>query len=182
MCSPCKNRVKRATNYCIYQLILYANTELANLFYRGRCIYNRNFEMIKYIVLLVLLIFIISSTNGCSPLKGEPQIVESSLKEPVLSEPNNITTSENTKESLHNISEEPHIPQFISATSFHDKAKEILKTYVDDKGMVNYQELRRKRFELSKLLDQFDRLDPNEYKKWSPEDKEAFWINVYKVK
>jgi len=67
------------------------------------------------------------------------------------------------------------------ATYFHDKCGYILRTFVDDKGMVDYQGLREKRFELRDLLDQFSRLDPAEYKSWSGDDKLAFWINVYNL-
>jgi len=48
--------------------------------------------------------------------------------------------------------------------------------------MVNYKELGRKKPQLSQLLDEFNRLDPNEYKSWPQEDKIAFWINAYNVK
>jgi len=67
------------------------------------------------------------------------------------------------------------------ATSFHAKCAEILKEFVDDKGMVDYKGLRRKRLELSALLNQFDSLDPDEYKSWPKEDKIAFWINAYNL-
>lgn len=67
------------------------------------------------------------------------------------------------------------------ATYFHDKCGHILSTFVDDKGMVDYQGLREKRLELRELLEEFNRLSPGEYKSWSGDDKIAFWINVYNL-
>ena len=67
------------------------------------------------------------------------------------------------------------------ATSFHAQCAGILKEFVNDKGMVDYKGLRRKRLELRNLLNQFDSLDPNEYKSWPKQDQIAFWINVYNL-
>jgi hypothetical protein len=47
--------------------------------------------------------------------------------------------------------------------------------------MVDYKALRGQRFELRELLDEFDNLDPEEYKSWPKEDKIAFWINAYNL-
>ncbi|OHB75029.1 MAG: hypothetical protein A2Z25_03935 [Planctomycetes bacterium RBG_16_55_9] len=76
---------------------------------------------------------------------------------------------------------EPNKPNLTSAESFHGTCAEILKTYVNDKGMVDYAALRRRRLDLRALLRKFDTLDPNEYKSWSQEDKIALWINVYNL-
>ena len=66
--------------------------------------------------------------------------------------------------------------------SFHDKCAGILKNYVDDKGMVDYKSLKRRKPELNQLLDEFAKLDPNVYNSWSKEDKIAFWLNAYNIK
>ncbi len=78
-------------------------------------------------------------------------------------------------------SEVSHNP-VTSAVSFSDKCAGILKNYVNDKGMVDYKMLKRKKIELSRLLNKFAKLDPNEYNAWSKEDKIAFWLNVYNIK
>ncbi|MHC4325405.1 MAG: DUF547 domain-containing protein, partial [Planctomycetota bacterium] len=41
--------------------------------------------------------------------------------------------------------------------------------------------LRRKRLEQRALLEEFNKLDPDEYESWSGQDKIAFWINVYNL-
>jgi hypothetical protein len=76
---------------------------------------------------------------------------------------------------------EPSDPNFVSAMFFHNNCGVILKTFVDDKGMVDYAALRRKRLDLRALLREFDTLDPNVYTSWSKEDKIAFWINAYNL-
>jgi hypothetical protein len=65
---------------------------------------------------------------------------------------------------------------------FHDEYSDILKSCANNKGMVNYKILRRKKPELNHLLIGFAKLDPNEYNSWSKEDKIAFWLNVYNIK
>lgn len=76
---------------------------------------------------------------------------------------------------------EPSDPNLTSATLFHHKCAEFLKTFVDESGRVDYTSLRRKRLDLRALLRQFDNLDPSEYKSWPKEDKIAFWINIYNL-
>ena len=66
--------------------------------------------------------------------------------------------------------------------SFHDKCAGILENYVDDKGMVDYKTLKRKKPELNQLLDEFAKLDPDEYNSWPREDKIAFWLNAHNIK
>ncbi len=76
---------------------------------------------------------------------------------------------------------EPNDPNLSPATRFQNQCAEILKTYVDNAGMVDYAALRRKRLDLRALLRKFDNLDPNEYKSWPRNDKIAFWINAYNL-
>jgi len=77
-----------------------------------------------------------------------------------------------------NVSSAPKHP----AVPLYDKCADILKNYVDDKGMVNYRALKRKKLELNQILDEFAELAPNEYNSWSKEDKIAFWLNAYNIK
>jgi len=76
---------------------------------------------------------------------------------------------------------EPNDLKPAPATSFHNNCAEVLRTFVDDNGTVDYAALRRRRLDLRALLREFDDLDPNEYKSWSTEDRIAFWINVYNL-
>jgi hypothetical protein len=50
---------------------------------------------------------------------------------------------------------------------------------VDDRGMVDYADLKEHPAELNAFLDRIARLDPAEYDRWSDPDKIAFWINAY---
>ncbi|MGD8787242.1 MAG: DUF547 domain-containing protein, partial [Phycisphaerales bacterium] len=105
---------------------------------------------------------------------------EDKSKQPTI-EPDeaSFTTNEPIKVEPDNI--EPDEPKSNSATAFHEKCADILKNYVDEQGMVNYQTLRRKRLSLINLLNEFNNLDPNVYKSWSKEDKIAFWLNAYNI-
>ena len=66
--------------------------------------------------------------------------------------------------------------------SFHNKCAGILENYVDDNGMVDYKTLKRRKPELNQLLDEFAKLDPDEYNSWPREDKIAFWLNAHNIK
>lgn len=74
---------------------------------------------------------------------------------------------------------EPVKPALVS---FHDRCASILETCVDDKGMVDYKILKRKKTELNQLLDEFAELDLGVYNTWSRENKIAFWLNAYNIK
>ena len=113
-----------------------------------------------FITSLTVLIFI----TGCPQVAPEP--IEPPEVEPVKVEPVKV---------------EPPKPKPLPTVSFHDKCADILENYVDDKGMVDYKTLERKKQELRKLLDEFDELDPNEYNSWPKEDKIAFWLNAYNI-
>jgi hypothetical protein len=67
------------------------------------------------------------------------------------------------------------------AVSFYGKYAEVLKDFVDDKGMVDYTTLRRQRLKLKALLREFENLEPNEYGTWTKENKIAFWLNAYNI-
>lgn len=68
-----------------------------------------------------------------------------------------------------------------TATHLFDQVSEFLKKYVNKDGMVDYKALTHKKMEMVKLLEQFRKLDRNEYNSWSKDDKLAFWINGYNL-
>jgi hypothetical protein len=139
---------------------------------------------VVFTFLLVVPVFI----SGCNSV--EPKIVESVSVEPAESkpdmviletEPNEVALGGFEPNDIEPVEAELDKLQTVSATYFHDKCSDILKEFVNDYGMVDYQGLRRKRLELRALLREFDKLDPAEYEAWSREDKIAFWINVYNL-
>ena len=109
--------------------------------------------------------------RGAEPDEVVPAEPEPDEVEPASVEPKNVEPAQ----------VEPNDLRLNQAVSFHDKCAEILKNYVDDEGMVDYKTLRRKRLELKALLQEFNNLDPNEYKTWPKEDKIAFWLNAYNI-
>jgi len=119
------------------------------------------------------------SIGGCARMDSE--VVESAPSSNLALESIGTESSEQTKESVVLSAPQGGDRAPKPATYFHDKCKYIMETFVDDKGMVDYQELREKRFELRALLEEFNRLDPTEYKAWSRDDRIAFWINVYNL-
>ena len=140
--------------------------------------------------------------NEVEPTKTEPNEVEPTITEPnevepTKAEPNDVepTKTEPTKAELPKTeAPKPKLPKPEAPkpkppktkppnkVAFHNKSAHILKTFVNDKGMVNYKTLKRKRLELNQLLNEFAKLDPNEYNSWPKEDKIAFWINAYNIK
>ncbi|MFH1717021.1 MAG: DUF547 domain-containing protein [Planctomycetota bacterium] len=119
------------------------------------------------------------SVGGCARMGSEvaqPSEIGSLAPESVGAEPYGPATDDVVHAAREAGGQAPK-----PATYFHDKCEYILKNFVDDKGMVDYQGLRQKRFGLRSLLDEFKRLDPAEYKSWSGDDKTAFWINAYNL-
>jgi hypothetical protein len=55
----------------------------------------------------------------------------------------------------------------------------ILKSYVNDHGMVNYRGLQANRERLEVFISAMGRLNPKRYSQWSERRQIAFWINAY---
>ncbi len=90
------------------------------------------------------------------PAKIEPPKVEPPEVEPPKTEPPKVEPAkvEPVKVKPVKVETEPSV-------SFHDKCADILKNYVDNKGMVDYKRLKRKQGQLGALLNEFAKLDPN---------------------
>jgi hypothetical protein len=119
---------------------------------------------------------------GVTELPPEPNAVEPAVGEPEAVEPN-VAGEPNLAEP--NVAEvnlpEPNQAKPPPRVSFHDKCALILTTFVDHKGMVNYEKLKHKGPELAALLDEFAKLDRKQYNSWPKEDKIALWINAYNI-
>ena len=117
-------------------------------------------------------------TEKTEAVKPEPEKTIPSKTPSVKEEPNKPEQSEITPEPLKQKTEKPEVKKEVK---FHNKCSHILSHYVDDEGMVNYSELRRKRIELRRLADEFENLDPKDYESWPKNEKKAFWINAYNI-
>ncbi len=61
----------------------------------------------------------------------------------------------------------------------YDDYAAALKAYVDDGGMVNYEEMKLHSETLDAFLSAVQGLDSGAYAEWGEKDKIAFWINAY---
>ena len=134
-----------------------------------------------------------------TPALSEPNQIEPDKVEHVYIKPDEITPEKACPERSRRVESvepepndveparvepndvEPNDLKIKPTVSFHDKFADVLKIFVDDKGMVDYKTLRRKRLDIKALLQEFDKLDPNEYRTWPKEDKIAFWLNAYNI-
>jgi hypothetical protein len=55
----------------------------------------------------------------------------------------------------------------------------VLKTYVDDRGMVDYGNLKAHRDQLDAFAERLEKLEPASYEGWIAQQKIAFWLNAY---
>jgi len=131
--------------------------------------------MTKHLVVFITAITVLIFIAGCTQVTPEP--IEPPKVEPAKTEPNEVEIARPEPDKP-----EPPKPKPQPIVSFHDKCADILRNFVDDKGVVNYKILKRKRPELNQLLGEFAKLDSNEYSSWPKEDKIAFWINAYNIK
>ena len=120
--------------------------------------------MNKCPIIFIILLTVLFLITGCP--KPAPEPVEPPEIEPPKIEPPKV---------------EPPILETQPTVSFHDNCADILRNYVNKEGLVDYKTLKRKRFELKKLLDEFDSLNPDIYNSWPQEDKIAFWLNAYNI-
>jgi hypothetical protein len=172
--------------------------------FKGRRLFTSHFTRFVFLISLVVLIF----TIGCPPTEHgpvelprtepnevgpvvepnvvEPNVVEPNVVEPNVVEPNVVEPNVVEPNAVEpNVVEpnvvEPNEKKVVPKVSFHDKCADILGSFVNNKGMVDYRRLKRKRLELGSLLEEFAKLDPNEYDSWPKEDKIALWINAFNI-
>ena len=55
----------------------------------------------------------------------------------------------------------------------------VLKTFVNEKAMVDYRELKAQRKKLDAFAAAMGKLNSDNYDKWSEKDKITFWLNAY---
>ncbi len=128
----------------------------------------------------------IPDSNTPAPVEdvNEPTDVEA------VTEPNDTSISaavDANETAVVNVEPvEPNIPVEPNNAAEPDDAfckrfTDFFDTYVNSKGLVDYQSLRRHRLQLKKLLDEFDELDRDVYKDWAQDQQMAFWINAYNM-
>ena len=118
-------------------------------------------------------------------VQPEPNTPAAPVAEPTVqtakpAEPNTqqAVTPKPVQTETDSVKSQPTPPATNStATHLFDQVTEFLKKYVNQDGMVDYKALSHKKMEMAKLLEQFRKLDRNEYNSWSKDDKLAFWIN-----
>ena len=142
-------------------------------------------SLVVFIILMVVPVFI-SGCTSIEPKSVEPDRVERDKIIPFQAEPDDIELvsvepAESEPGSVESAEPEPNDLKPVPVVSFHNKCADILKEFVNDKGMVDYKGLRRKRLELRAVLQEFNKLGRREYESWPREDKIAFWINVYNL-
>ena len=145
----------------------------------GYRIVCRKVKMAKRLIVYVALLIILFSMSGCPSVASRPSespTVEVFDPEPAVTEPNKVISAEIKQDEI-----EPNDLKPESATPFHDKCAGILNSFVNNKGMVDYKELRREGVKLRAILEEFNNLDPNEYQSWPKEERIAFWINAYNL-
>lgn len=137
--------------------------------------------MTRCFVILLTWLAVPALVCGCSAGRAAPVQAEPNAAEPIGAEPNAPKPNETEPAARETAKVEPNDSKPDSAALFHDRCAEILKGFVDGRGMVNYEGLRRKRLELRAVLDQYGNPGRKEYESWSRQDKIAFWINEYNL-
>lgn len=61
----------------------------------------------------------------------------------------------------------------------YDDYRAVLMGFVDARGLVDYDGLKRQRADLDDFITYLERLDPRTFEAWSEGNKIALWINAY---
>ena len=122
-----------------------------------------------------------SEPNEAEPTRIEPNESEPITIEPNEFEPNEIGPRTVEPNEVEPIKGEPNKVEPRVRVTFHEKCADILGTFVDKNGMVDYATLDRKSLKLKAVLREFANLDRKEYDRWPKEDKIALWINAYNL-
>lgn len=149
--------------------------------------------MVNRLFVLFLLAGTMSFTCGCE--RPEPEPIElADLEKPALepavepseAEPEPVPVEKPEKVPVEPMQVKPSEAEPVDADEpldnpLYKQWAHLLSTYVDDKGMVKYKVLRRKRAELAAVLRQFGNVTLSEYDSWDEAEKIAFWINAYNL-
>jgi hypothetical protein len=84
--------------------------------------------------------------------------------------PLNLNTENSTESNVTLAATEPFSYQ---------NYQQILSTYVDENGNVNYKALKENRQNLDKFNASLATLSPQSFENWTEKEKIAFWINAY---
>ena len=68
---------------------------------------------------------------------------------------------------------------FADRTLSYDDYAAVLKSYVDDEGMVNYKKLKAGPEKLNAFMTSIGSIDPNKYDRWNDKEKISLWLNAY---
>jgi len=126
----------------------------------------------------------VQTTKPVEPNTTAVTVVEPTTQAAELAEPNThqTVTPKPAQAETNPVKSQPTPPATNStATHLFDQVTAFMKKYVNHDGMVDYKALSHKKMEMVKLLEQFKKLDRNEYNSWSKDDKLAFWINGYNL-
>lgn len=61
----------------------------------------------------------------------------------------------------------------------YDDYTEVLETYVDDQGLVDYAQLQANRQQLDGFVDSFAAVAPSDFETWTEAEQIAYWVNAY---
>jgi len=140
----------------------------------------RKVKMAERLFVFIALLIILFSASGCP--SGTPEgpvesvTVNSLEPETAGDEPNEVISP-----GIGQNADETNDLKVKRAAIFHDKCAEIFDSFVNDDGFVDYKGLKQEGVKLRALLEEFNNLDPNEYRSWLKEDRIAFWINAYNL-
>lgn len=109
------------------------------------------------------------------PPQKPAEIVQGAPIEPNMQEPK-VSPAEINEPKPQTAS-----PKLTPEQELCNRCTEILGTYVDSRGMIDYGTLSRKKLELLNVLDLFRNFSRYRYNAMSKEDKLAFWINAYNL-
>jgi len=124
-------------------------------------------------VFLLWAVAILSGCEGTSEAANKPAMQPSQSVNATKNTPPSNSNAEPNTTSGKQESGQPGV-----AFSYDDYSA-ILKANVDDRGMVDYRSLKQNREQLDAFADALDKLNREDYGRFTNEQKIAFWINAY---
>lgn len=61
----------------------------------------------------------------------------------------------------------------------YDDYAEVLETYVDDQGLIDYAQLQANRQQLDSFVASFAAVTPSDFETWTEAEQIAYWVNAY---
>lgn len=90
-----------------------------------------------------------------------------------------VATANSPQSSQESVAESASPSEVAAVPESYDTYTAVLETYVDENGLVDYEQLQRDREPLDAFVASLSAVSPETFETWSEAEQIAYWVNAY---